>query len=72
MPAAAGAAPLEVKGGRLVDGKGCTAVSLPVAVHYARGYRVRARGARVVSRRNAQRLVVRVTTSRVRVRVSAR
>ena len=51
---------------------GRSQVSLPVAVHYARGYRVRAKGARVVSRRNAQRLVVRATTSRVRVRVSPR
>ena len=51
---------------------GRSAISLPVAVHYARGYRVRARGARVLSARNARRLVVKATTSRVRVRVSAR
>ena len=51
---------------------GRTAISLPVAVHYATGYRASPRGAKVVSRRNAKRLVVKATTSRVRVRVSAR
>jgi len=51
---------------------GRTAISLPVAVHYARGYRAPVRGGRVVSRRNAKRLVVRATASRVHVRVSAR
>jgi hypothetical protein len=51
---------------------GRSAISLPVPVHYGRGYRARVRGARVVSRRNARRLVVKATTSRVRVRVSAR
>lgn len=52
--------------------RGRSVVALPVAVHYARGYRVRLKGARRVSRRNARRLVVRATTSRVRVRVSPR
>lgn len=51
---------------------GRTEISLPVSVHYPRGYRARVRGARVVSRRGAKRLVVRATTSRVRVRVTAR
>ena len=52
--------------------RGRTAISLPVAVHYPRGYRVRVQGGRRTSRRNAKRLVVRATTSRVRVRVSPR
>jgi endoglycosylceramidase len=52
--------------------RGRSAISLPVAVHYGRGYRVRVNGGRRVSRRNARRLVVRATTSRVRVRVSPR
>ena len=51
--------------------RGRTVISLPVAVHYRHGYRVRVRGGRRVSGRGARKLVIRARARQVRVRVSA-